>query len=172
LLHRSGAVIGHLAADGVKGLQMRITSLPRVRRFPIRYTARGVAALILGTVLSAATACGSSGSPQAGSAYKQATSSSQQGSAPASAAPADTAAPGISISNFKYTVAGPVPPGAAITISNSDSMEHTVTADSANAFNVEISDNGKTTFTAPTQPGSYPFHCTYHPQMHGVLVVQ
>jgi plastocyanin len=32
--------------------------------------------------------------------------------------------------------------------------------------------SGKTaTFTAPTTPGSYPFHCEYHRTMHGVLVV-
>jgi plastocyanin len=28
------------------------------------------------------------------------------------------------------------------------------------------------TFTAPNKPGTYPFHCTYHSNMHGVLVVK
>jgi hypothetical protein len=29
-----------------------------------------------------------------------------------------------------------------------------------------------TRFTAPMKPGSYPFHCAYHSNMHGVLVVR
>jgi plastocyanin len=28
------------------------------------------------------------------------------------------------------------------------------------------------TFAAPTTPGTYPFHCRYHANMHGVLTVQ
>ena len=53
-----------------------------------------------------------------------------------------------------------------------DGAEHTVTADSGSAFNAEVSGKGTTTFTAPTQPGTYAFHCTYHPMMHGRLTVQ
>jgi plastocyanin len=26
--------------------------------------------------------------------------------------------------------------------------------------------------TAPSQPGEYPFHCSYHPNMHGTLIVK
>ena len=28
------------------------------------------------------------------------------------------------------------------------------------------------TFTAPAAPGSYKFHCAYHSNMHGTLVVK
>ena len=51
-------------------------------------------------------------------------------------------------------------------------LSHTVTADSGSAFTAEVSGKGTTTFTAPTQPGNYAFHCTYHPMMHGRLTVQ
>jgi plastocyanin len=27
-------------------------------------------------------------------------------------------------------------------------------------------------FKAPTTPGTYPFHCTIHPDMHGSLIVK
>jgi plastocyanin len=91
---------------------------------------------------------------------------------PASAsatAKAPTAA--ITIEGFSYVLADPVPPGAQITVINQDSAEHTVTADSAAAFDTQVLANSQTTFTAPTQPGAYPFHCAYHPNMRGELVV-
>jgi plastocyanin len=47
-----------------------------------------------------------------------------------------------------------------------------VTADVGNAFNVEVDGKGTATFTAPSKPGTYAYHCTYHPMMHGQLVVQ
>ncbi|MGI8612722.1 MAG: cupredoxin domain-containing protein [Nocardioidaceae bacterium] len=40
-------------------------------------------------------------------------------------------------------------------------------------FDVNVTAGGGTaTFTAPTKPGSYPYHCTYHSSMHGTLVVK
>jgi plastocyanin len=95
--------------------------------------------------------------------------------APAAPSPASTTAaasgPTISISGMKFTSPASVSPGATITVTNSDSAEHTVTADSGNAFDVEIDGNGIATFTAPTKPGTYAYHCTYHPSMHGQLIV-
>ena len=87
------------------------------------------------------------------------------------ASPAAAAGPTISIADMKYTTPISVAPGATITVTNGDGAEHTVTADSGNAFSVEVDGNGTATFTAPTQPGTYAFHCTYHPMMHGQLVV-
>ncbi len=71
-----------------------------------------------------------------------------------------------------FSSPGPVSPGATVTVTNSDGVEHTVTADSGAAFNVEVGEKGTATFTAPSKPGTYPYHCTYHPAMHGQLVVQ
>jgi len=64
-----------------------------------------------------------------------------------------------------------VAPGATVTVVNSDSAEHSVTADTDKAFDVDIDGKGTATFTAPTKPGTYAYHCSYHPSMHGELVV-
>ena len=85
---------------------------------------------------------------------------------------ATAAGPKIAIADMKFSAPLTVAPGATVTVVNSDSVEHTVTADSGNAFNVEVGDNGTATFTAPTQPGTYAYNCTYHPAMHGQLIVQ
>ena len=39
------------------------------------------------------------------------------------------------------------------------------------AFDVVVPPGRSRTFTAPTSSGPYPYHCTYHGNMHGVLVV-
>ncbi|MCI4673902.1 cupredoxin domain-containing protein [Candidatus Mycolicibacterium alkanivorans] len=91
----------------------------------------------------------------------------------AAPAPSATAAgPTISIADMKFGAPLTVTPGATVTVVNSDGAEHTVTADSGNAFNAEVGGKGTTTFTAPSQPGTYAYHCTYHPMMHGQLIVQ
>jgi len=58
-----------------------------------------------------------------------------------------------------------------ITVVNQDEEAHTVTADSGGAFDDKATAGASTRFQAPTKPGTYPFHCTYHSNMHGVLVV-
>jgi plastocyanin len=65
-----------------------------------------------------------------------------------------------------------VPPGAQITIKNDDSAEHSVTSDTAGKFDVHVDGGEQGTLTAPTEPGEYAFHCTYHPSMHGTLIVK
>ncbi len=56
-------------------------------------------------------------------------------------------------------------------MTNQDSATHTVTA-SNNAFETgNISGGASKTLTAPSNPGSYPYHCTIHPFMHGILTV-
>ncbi len=77
----------------------------------------------------------------------------------------------ITIKNFAYQGPGTVAPGAKITVTNQDSEAHTVTADTG-GFNVTVPAGGSATFTAPTTPGSYAFHCNFHGNMHGSLVVQ
>lgn len=55
---------------------------------------------------------------------------------------------------------------------NKDGVAHTVTADSGAAFDVMVPASGSASITAPSKPGTYPFHCKYHGNMHGTLVVQ
>ncbi|HTY27900.1 MAG TPA: cupredoxin domain-containing protein [Mycobacterium sp.] len=89
-----------------------------------------------------------------------------------SATTATPAGPTITITDFKFGPPLTVTHGAKVTVVNSDGAEHTVTADSGNAFNVEVDGKGTTSFTAPTQAGTYAYHCNYHPMMHGQLIVQ
>jgi plastocyanin len=65
-----------------------------------------------------------------------------------------------------------VPPGAQVTIRNDDSAEHSVTSDTAGQFDVDVEAKQQGTLTAPSSQGEYKFHCTYHPSMHGTLIVK
>jgi plastocyanin len=120
--------------------------------------------LLLVTVLIGTGGCAGGGSP--------AQTASPEGtvSPPAITTPA---ANSIAIKDFDYGAPVTVSPGTVVTVTNADSARHTVTADDGGTFAVEVAGNGGTaTFTAPATPGSYPFHCTYHPRMHGMLTVK
>lgn len=57
-------------------------------------------------------------------------------------------------------------------VENRDQVAHTVTADaSGSLFDVTVDPGSTASFTAPTSPGSYKFHCRFHANMHGTLVV-
>jgi plastocyanin len=112
-----------------------------------------------------AVACGSTG-PAGDRSASASGSASSRASVSATAQPA-----AITIDGFSYVVIPAVSPGATITVTNKDSVAHTVTADSAGGFDAQVPGNSHATFTAPRQAGAYPFHCTYHPNMHAQLVV-
>lgn len=86
------------------------------------------------------------------------------------ASPAEAAAE-ILIKGFKYQGAETVSPGAQITVINEDVEAHTITADTINAFDANIQ-VGTGTFTAPTEPGTYTYHCIFHGNMKGTLTVK
>jgi plastocyanin len=91
----------------------------------------------------------------------------------AAATPTGTtpAAAAITIKGFRYVVPASVAPGAMVTVTNGDSENHTLTADTTGGFDVKAAAGAPVTFAAPSKPGSYHFHCTYHANMHGVLIV-
>ncbi|MFN8032585.1 MAG: cupredoxin domain-containing protein [Mycobacterium sp.] len=122
-------------------------------------------ALVFATLLIV-TACSS------GTSTAPAPEASSAATTASSTATATATGPKITISDMQFGPALTVAPGATVTVVNSDGAEHTVTADSGNAFNAEVDGKGTTTFTAPTRPGTYAFHCNYHPMMHGQLIVQ
>lgn len=96
------------------------------------------------------------------------TTASSAGSTPAAAAG------GIVISGFAYTGTLTVKPGEKVTVTNKDSVAHTLTDKKNHKFDTGsiAGDGGTATFIAPTTPGTYQFGCTFHPNMQGTLIVQ
>lgn len=131
--------------------------------------ASGVAALAL---VLASCSSGSNGASTSTASNSTAGSSTATGPPAAGSSPGTTAS--IVISGFAFSGTMTVKPGQKVTVTNKDSVAHTLTDKQTHKFDTgNISGNGGTgTFTAPTTPGSYPFGCTYHPDMHGTLVVQ
>lgn len=129
------------------------------------------AVMCLAVVLAAA--CSSGGGKQESTPTTELitpTQSTATSVPPATAAPA--AAGQITIEGFSYGQPITVSPGAQITVVNKDSAEHTVTSNTPGKFDTDVAGNAQATFTAPNEPGSYPYHCAFHASMHGTLVVQ
>jgi plastocyanin len=84
----------------------------------------------------------------------------------------EVAGPTITIANMAFGQPLTVAPGTQINIANNDSVEHSVTSETEGAFDVEVDGHESKTLTAPTQAGEYPFHCKYHPNMKGTLIVK
>lgn len=128
----------------------------------MKHTARiavisGLAAALLAGAGACSSSSGSSGTSKPPSS---------------SASPAPAAAATITITNFTFTGPTTVPAGATVAVTNSDSTDHTVTSDGLSQFDVHAPAGQTVTFKAPTAPGTYPFHCSIHPQMHGSLIVK
>lgn len=120
--------------------------------------------------LLGAAACGSSSNSTPTTPHSTgATSTRPLAGSPSGAT--SKAAVRITIKNFAYTVSGPAAAGSTVQVTNRDSTAHTVTADTGGAFDVTVQPGKTGTFTAPTKPGTYKFHCTFHANMHGTLTV-
>ncbi|GAB3534826.1 hypothetical protein GCM10027403_11490 [Arthrobacter tecti] len=152
---------------------------------------RSALGLVLAAALVGVAGCGS-GDDQAGEAPPAETTSaaepttdeatSEDASEEPSEEPSETAsaeptedAPAeeivITIRNFEYEMPESVPAGAEITVINEDTAPHTVTTSETEDFDAVAAGGETVTFTAPSEPGEYPFICTYHPNMTGTLVV-
>ena len=120
-----------------------------------------------------ATACGGSSTStperETGTATATASPTATVGQ---TSGPAAAGAATMTIASMNFGQPITVSPGAQVTIKNDDSAEHSVTSDTAGKFNVEVDGKEQGTLTAPTDPGEYAFHCTYHPSMHGTLIVK
>ena len=127
------------------------------------------AAMIL--VAAMATACGGSSSTDE---TTEATTATAASSAPETSADSPTATAGatITIENMAFGDPITVAPGAEISVVNNDSAEHSVTSQTAGAFDVHVDGMQKGTLTAPTEPGEYAFYCVHHPSMKGTLIVK
>jgi len=134
---------------------------------------KSVSTVILLAAAMLLVACGSSSN----------TSTSSQTSAPsATAVPMGTTVPAAAASGPAIMIenggsgfmfkSSAVKAGATVTVKNNTAVQHTVSADTTAAgFDVTV-DPGKTmTFTAPSKPGAYKFHCNIHTYMTGTLNV-
>ncbi len=118
-------------------------------------------ALIAGTALLLA-GCGGGNNPSASANSSR--SSSQAASGASSSA--------VKISNFKFAPASvTVKQGARVTVTNEDSAAHTATADDGHSFDSGTLAQGAAQTISVSKPGTYAYHCSIHPFMHGTLVV-
>jgi plastocyanin len=125
----------------------------------------------LAVMAGSITACGGSDSAErsarAGDSAPQATPSRSSQSK-------RTGGPGsVGIANFKFAPASlTVSPGARVTVANHDSTAHTATADQGQSFDTGDIDPGSSATITLSKPGTYAYHCSIHPFMHGTLVVR
>ena len=96
-----------------------------------------------------------------------------RGDATAAAPPqaGSTATATVDIRDFAFGGDLAVEPGAVVEVANADSASHTFTATGGGFATGTISGGGTTTFTAPTEPGTYAVFCAIHPSMTAALTV-
>ena len=79
----------------------------------------------------------------------------------------------LGISNFKFRPARlTVSRGRRITVTNRDTTAHTATADDGRSFDTGNVDPGSAASITLAKAGTYRFHCSIHPFMHGTIVVR
>lgn len=137
-----------------------------------------IPALIAGALAATATlaACGSSGATASSGSGPAAQASSSSSTMPmpqsTSAAPAaPVAADHVNIASFAFGPAAiTVKPGTTVTWTQQDEDQHTVTANDG-SFTSSPLITGTTYTHTFTAPGTYAYHCSIHPFMHGTVVV-
>jgi plastocyanin len=129
-------------------------------REPTRRFRGGALVMVLaGALLLAACSSGSSGSPKAAAS----------GGSSAGA----TSTNAITISNFMFSpMSVSVAPGSTVSVTNKDSVAHTLTATGGQFDTGDISGGQTKTFTAPSKAGTYNYICNIHQYMMGTIVVR
>jgi amicyanin len=81
----------------------------------------------------------------------------------------------VMIKNFAFSPATlTVKTGSTVTWTNQDAAPHQVASDPGTpvAFSSDSLANGASYQFTFTQPGTYTYHCTIHPNMKGTIIVQ
>lgn len=80
----------------------------------------------------------------------------------------------VSIAGFAFNPATTtVTKGDIVVFTNNDSVQHTVTSDTSAFTGGTIAPGMQLTLmTANLAPGTYAFHCSIHPSMHGTIIVR
>ncbi|MGW7443925.1 cupredoxin domain-containing protein [Kitasatospora sp. NPDC054795] len=94
-------------------------------------------------------------------------------SAPSSPAPSPIPFAGaVTIRDFSFEPDNfTVTPGAVVTVTNTGTTTHTLTAQDGAFDTGPIASGATATLTAPSQPGAYSYLCTLHHFMRGILTV-
>ena len=122
-------------------------------------------AMVLAVALFAAACGGSSGtSTTAGPATT--------GGASTTATSAAASGAQVVLKGFAFTPASvTIKAGESVTWTNQDGTTHTVTADKGEFDSGSLGADGTFTFKFD-KAGTYPYHCSVHPNMTGTIVVQ
>jgi plastocyanin len=79
----------------------------------------------------------------------------------------------ITISNFMFSpMSASVAPGSTVSVTNKDSVTHTLTANGGQFDTGDIGGGQTKTFTAPSKAGTYKYICNIHQYMVGTIVVR
>jgi plastocyanin len=62
--------------------------------------------------------------------------------------------------------------GAKVTIKNSDEQAHTATSDTSGDFDAGAIDPGGSKEITFDKAGTFTYHCSFHPFMHGTIEVK
>ena len=90
-----------------------------------------------------------------------------------SSARAATATKSVTISNFMFSpMSASVAPGSTVSVTNKDSVTHTLTATGGQFNTGDIGPGQTKTFTAPSKAGTYSYICNIHQYMKGTIVVR
>jgi len=162
------------SADPGTGAELSQTSCRPLRDHASwKHLAATTALVLVGAVGLAACSSTSSTTGSAVRSTAPASASASAASSGASSTNTPAASIHIVIKNFafhpdNFTVA----PGATITVTNEDSVDHTFTARNK-AFNTGDIAPGQTVhLSAPSTPGTYPYLCLIHQFMTGVMTVK
>ena len=94
------------------------------------------------------------------------------GNARSVAATAPTTTKAVAISDYTFKPATlTIPAGTRVVWTNKDDDPHTVTADNG-SFDSKGLGQGDSYARVFSKPGRYPYHCSAHPFMKGVVVVE
>ena len=114
--------------------------------------------VLVGALLLAACSSGKSGS---------------SGPASSSGSGRATSTNAITISNFMFSpMHASVAPGSTVSVTNKDSVAHTLTATAGQFDTGDIGPGQTKTFTAPSKAGTYDYICNIHQYMMGTIVVR
>ena len=65
-----------------------------------------------------------------------------------------------------------IAPGTTVAFTNMDTTEHTATSNNGTTFDTGAIQHGQMKTVTLTKPGTYPYHCAFHPFMTGTVIVR